>query len=282
MHSPRLADRDAQPTLDVRLAELNVSLDVPRPLRATLNATLVRVPRASSEPALTVAVREHSDGWEISGGGRSSTVIPASSTMPEIAGAVFSRVRGDVATERGYKTMRAAVVERDGDAVALVGDDWQLATSVAAHLHVRGWNYVGSDSVFFDADNHAVVPIQKSLFLNSTCIDRLPTDYRRAVEVSPWYVTPRGISFYAVDPTIVGRGGAWGNTATLRGAVLVHHVPGEKAFIQGLSGAGLEHEQLARLNANWSNADAISLTFGSYFEACDLLERWFGTIRTRA
>ena len=204
--------------LDLRVADVNVRVEGPERILSLLNMTLSNVPRfgASVTPDFTIAVTAHDDAWEIRGVDGSRNVLATASAMPQVGGAVVSRAITDVATNRDLRTMRATVIEKDGRALAMIGDDWESAVTLATHLHGRGWRYVGSDHALFDPVTQQVHCIQKSLYINASSVSQLPVRYRRAVEASPWYVTPRGIWFYAVDPTAAGMQHTWTSFATLR------------------------------------------------------------------
>ena len=136
--------------------------------------------------------------------------------LPQVAGAVTSSLIADVADHAKLTVWRAAVVERDGHAVAFVGDDWESGLVLACHLHARGWRLLGGDYALIERETLTVRPTKKLLYATLSIMDELPNAYRRAVEVSPWYSTPHGLAFYAVDPALVHATPPWAESGRLR------------------------------------------------------------------
>jgi len=206
-HAPPTANA----TLDVCLAGVNARVNAPSHLAAMLALTLANVPPVGfgDEPDVVVSVAFQDDLWQIDGADGSRTSLPGPSALPQLSGATVTRLVNGVAARLNLRPLRAAVIERDGRALALIGDDWESAGILAAHLHGRGWTYVGGDHALIDPATCQVFAVQKLLYVNATSIAQLPLPYRRAVEASPWYVTPKGISFFAVDPSGVNAAPAW-------------------------------------------------------------------------
>lgn len=280
MLSPERVPARARRTLDMLVAHTAVRLEAPEPVLAVLDATLSHVPRITLDgPAdVTISVVANDDVFEIYGLAGSVKVLGAHSALPQIAGAVVTSIVTDVAAHRSIKTMRASVIEREGRGFALVGDDWESAITLAAHLHGRGWHLVGSDHVLIDPDDLRVYPLQKSLYVNSSAVAEFPIEYRRAVEASPWYVTPNGISFYAVDPRRAGYQHTWATTTTLAGVVVIDGTMLDRPALESVPSPTLLGERFARFGIDWSRVGIMDLRIGDYVETCDLLEHWFESV----
>jgi hypothetical protein len=267
-------------TLDLRVADVNLRVDGPQNVLAVLNTTLSNVPRfaAGATPDLTITVSASDEAWEIRGIDGQRNLLAPQSAMPQVGGAVVSRAVSDVATSCDMRTMRASVIERGGRALAMIGDDWESAIAIATHLHGRGWRFVGSDHALFDATTQTVHCVQKSLYINASSVAQLPVRYRRAVEASPWYVTPRGIWFYAVDPTATGLHHTWSSEATLAGVLVVDGAMVDIPLIEPVSAQRFTEERFSRFGIDWSTVGAADLRIGGNVETCDLIEHWFDSI----
>ena len=266
--------------LDLRVADVNVRVEGPDRIIALLGTTMSNVPRFDSRttPDLTIEVVSHDGAWEIRGIDGVRNVMATQSAMPQVGGAVVSRAVSDVALSCGFRTMRATVIERGGRALAMIGDDWESAITLATHLHGRGWHYIASDHVLFDPATHQVLCIQKSLYVNASSVSQLPVRYRRAVEASPWYVTPRGIWFYAVDPTAAGMRQTWSSSAMLCGVIIVDGTMVDSPLLEPIDGKRMKEDRYARLSIDWSAVEIADLRIGGYVETCDLIEHWFASI----
>jgi hypothetical protein len=280
-HNARRAAKSATP-LDLQLAEVKLRVEAPQDVLTLLDMTLSSVPRFDgvSSPDLTITVSELAEAWEIRGVDGRSHVLAPTSAMPQVGGAVVSRVVSDVAATCDLRTMRAAVIQRNGRALALLGDDWETAITLATHLHGRGWRFIGSDHALLDAASNQVYCVQKSLYVNATSVSHLPVKYRRAVEASPWYVTPRGIWFYAVNPTATGMHHAWSTSATLSGVLIVDGAMLDAPLIESVAPRQLEEDRLARFGIDWDAVGVADLRVGGYVETCDLIEHWFETLQS--
>jgi hypothetical protein len=278
--SPDLAPTGTLLTLDVRLAELNVRIEAPENVLAVLEATLAVVPRCApgSVPDVTIAVLPKDDVWEIRGLAGSLKVMAAQSALPQVAGAVVTSIMRDVAVIRDFKAMRATVIAKGDRALAMIGDDWESTITLAAHLHGRGWSYVGSDNALLDPLTLDVISIQKSLYVNSSAVGQFPANYRRAVEASPWYVTPQGISFYAVDPHGAGHKQTWSATAVLAGVIVIDGAITTRPSLESLETASLQSERFTRYGIDWGRIPAVDLRLGGFVDSCDLVEHWFESI----
>jgi hypothetical protein len=275
-----LAAASAPFSIDFRLAEVNVRVHAPSRIVSVLEATLSNVPRfgPSVSPQLTLSVMPKDEAWEIHGLEGAHQVMSGLSALPQVAGAVVSSAVRNVAASRRIITMRATVMERDGRAIALIGDDWESAITLATHFHGRGWTYVGTDNALLDPDTREVFCIQKSLYVNSSSLAQLPLQYRSAVEASPWYVTPQGISFYAVDPSGVNKARTWTHSAALSAIVIVDGGMADRPSLETVDRSRLRDDRFARLNLDWDQVPVIDLQIGTYVESCDLIEHWFGSL----
>jgi hypothetical protein len=280
-----LPDRGARSasrkTLELCLAGTNVRIEAPPGVLSVLDATLSFVPRyeTNGEAEIVIAVHSKDDAWEIQGLPGSFKALGTQSALPQIAGAVVMSAVHAVAANRKLKTMRASVIERDGRALAMVGDDWDSAITLAAHLHGRGWSFVGSDNVLLDPETLEVFPIQKSLYVNSSSVTHFPMEYRRAVEASPWYVTPQGISFYAVDPHFAGHRQTWASATLLQGIIIVDGTMMDRPSLESVDENRLQSESLSRLGVDWTRVGVVNLHLGAFADTCDLVEHWFESTR---
>jgi hypothetical protein len=280
LHSPDSGLVAAVATMDLCFADVKIRVEAPQRLLAVLDSTLLNVPRFAAEatPDLTISVVANGEAWEICGADGARKVLTAQSALPRIAGAIASTAITTAAGRRDYKTMRATVIEKGGRALAMIGDDWESAITLATHLHGRGWSYIGSDNALLHPETREVFCVQKSLYVNSSSVSQLPMKYRKAVEASPWYVTPQGISFYAVDPSGTAAGPAWTSSATLCGIVLVDGAMTDQPSLETIDEARLRDERFSRLRLDWKDVMVADLRMGGYVETCDLLEHWFGAV----
>lgn len=279
MHLPDPA-LTAALSIDLCLVEVKVRVEAPDRILAVLDATLSNVPRfsATTTPDLTISVFPKDDAWEIHGVDGVRKILAVQSALPQVGGAVVTSAIGYAAASRQYTTMRATVIEKDGRALAMIGDDWESAITLATHFHGRGWSYVGSDNALLDPVTREVFCIQKSLYVNSSSVSQLSARYRRAVEASPWYVTSQGISFYAVDPTGAGLGRTWTPSATLCGIIVVDGAMADNPSLESLEESRQRDERFTRLRLDWTLVSIADLQIGGFVETCDLIEHWFGSI----
>jgi hypothetical protein len=270
----------AYSTIDLCLADVNVRVQAPDSVLAILDATLLNVPRfaSSTMPDLSISVSPRDEIWDIHGADGSHKVLTTQSALPQVGGAIVTSAIGSVASSREYTTMRATVLEKDGRALAMIGDDWESAITLATHLHGRGWSYIGSDNALLDPATREVYCIQKSLYINASSVSQLPLLYRRAVEASPWYVTAQGISFYAVDPSGTRTGRAWTPSAALCGIVVVDGLMTDTPSLESVDSSRLRDERFTRLGLDWAHVSVSELRIGSFVDTCDLVEHWFGSL----
>ena len=222
----------------------------------------------------TIEVSNDEFFWRIRGNSQKShKVLSTASALPQLCGAIVSSLIADVAEAAKLHVCRAAAVERNGRSVVFLGDDWESCVVLSAHLHERGWRFLGGDYVLIDPTTLTIHATRKSLYATLAIMDELPASYRRAIEASPWYSTAREIAFYAVDPTLVFPTSAWAERGRL-GAVLI--VDGDVAEFPSLERAasraiseGISAEDLER-----AGVAVAAVRLGEYIATCDLLERW--------
>jgi hypothetical protein len=108
-------------------------------------------------------------------------------------------------------------------------------------------------------------------------MDELPNAYRRAVEVSPWYSTPHGIAFYAVDPALVPGAGPWAETGKLRAVLKLDGHSAEYPSLERADGfklpGGIGGNDLER-----GSVAIAEIKLGDYALTCDLVQRWFRSL----
>jgi hypothetical protein len=269
----------SQGALDFLIAGTLVHVDAPTRIMNVVRAMLANVPHSGSHllAAAKISVLPDGDAWDILGSDGSRTVMSAKSPLPRVGGAVVSRIINIAAEALNYAPMRATVVERAGQALAMIGDDWESAITIAAHLHGRGWSFIGGDNALFDPASGKVFPVQKSLYVNSSSVLQLPARYRRAVEASPWYATPQGISFYAVDPSSANLGQAWRPSALLSKVLVVDGAMADSPSLEAINTSRLSGDRFAQSYINWASVELADLRIGPFIETCDLIEHWFGT-----
>jgi hypothetical protein len=270
-------------SLCVRVADVDATIRGPRPVLSILGRTLMhaRRPLAGASVKTTIEVRNDEFAWRIHGSSpRSHKILSTASALPQVCGAVVSSLIADIAEAAGLNICRAAAVERAGRAAAFVGDDWESCVVLAAHLHARGWRFLGGDYVLIDPRTLIVHATRKLLYVTLSIMDELPLPYRRAVEASPWYSTPREIAFYGIDPTLVPSTSAWAERGRLAAILKVDGNVSEfpslerapwPAIGEGLSGEDLERAGVA----------VAEVKLGDYIATCDLLERWLQALPER-
>ncbi len=259
-----------------RIAGVEVELSGPTAVLALVRRTLLggTQPRGPAALRGRIDLRFDKDVWVISGTApRANKTLSQLSVLPEICGAVISAVLAEVAHHAGLYVWRASVVDRDGDALALVGDDWESGLVLAAHLHMRGWSYVSADYALVQLERQRVFGLRKLLYANSSMLQSLPLAYRRAVEASPWYVTRRDIAFHAIDPGLARRE-PWSDGGFLRAIVRVDGDAAEHPALERPQpfelGGGVQSEHLQLRGVTLAD-----LKLGGYIHTCDLLEAWF-------
>jgi len=263
-------------SLCVCVAEIDAAIRAPAPILAILSRTLTHAqkPHGCAPVRTTIDVTNDDSVWRIDGTSQHShKILSTTSALPQVCGAVVASLIADVAEVALLHACRAAAVERNGRAVALLGDDWESCIVLAAHLHARGWRLLGGDYVLIDPKTLTVHATRKSLYATLSIMDDLPNPYRRAIEASPWYSTSRDIAFYAVDPTLVLPASAWAERGRLSAVLIVDGDVAEfpslertpsRAISKGISGKDLEQAGVA----------VAGVKLGDCIATCDLLEHW--------
>ena len=279
-----LLSQDQAPTFrGWNIAGVDIMVKSPNSVTNILRQTLHHVPLSSSScrDFVQVEVSAANRDWEISStDGLSGKMLDRDAALPAVAGAVVSTMVRGAAACRGLRVVRAVTIENQGRAIAMVGDDWEGCMVLAAHLHARGWKYLGGDYALIDQESLSIVPFAKMLFLNSACFSGLPASYRPALEKSPWYSTPAGLAFYAVDPKGVGSGGvehSWSESGVLSAVVVADGQTETRPSLEILSHERFLPESFAGLRLLERNVRIERLTLGDLIATTDMLERRFGT-----
>ncbi len=264
-------------SLDFHVAGTDLQIRAPRAVLHTLGPMLAHVRRkwTGTELPLRIDVRRSDDVWHVTGTSpKSAKALGGTCALPRVAGATVASALIDVAEARGLDLWRAAVLERNGQGLALVGDDWESGVTLTTHLHTRGWRIVAGDYALVSRDRLVAHTFRKALHANSSSIDAFPLWYRAAVEASPWYATAHVIAFYAIDPTLVVGGAGWGESTPVRAIVNVDGRIAEHPAIEICEPFNLS-ESLRSDELSRRDVSAASLVLGPFVESCDLLERWF-------
>src|SRR5271165_7205274 len=160
-------------SLCVTVAGIDASIRAPRPVISVLNRILAQARRPPSSASVRANIDVDGDdvSWRISGSSEASRkVLSSRSALPQVAGAVISSLVCDIAATARLKVIRAAVIERDGRAVAFVGDDWESCITLVAHLHARGWRLLGGDYALIDLSTLTILATRKLLYVTLSCV----------------------------------------------------------------------------------------------------------------
>jgi hypothetical protein len=271
-----LAQVKAPEYLDFHFADADARVHAPQSVLDILDQMFAHIPRGWSGALTPIAidVTFKSDVWHISGSARGSRkMLAQTSTLPQIAGAAVSSLLAELSHHREISIWRSAVVEFEGQALALVGDDWESAITLAAHLHARGWRMVSGDYALVDLTTMSAIPFRKSLHVSSASVASFPLAYRGAIEASPWYSSAHAISFYAIDPTIVNGPSAWGDRSTIRSVLKVDGRIGQHPSLEAGEDFAIS-ETLKRSDLH-DNVDCAMLVAGGFIETADFIERWY-------
>jgi hypothetical protein len=269
--------------LRLHIADADVLICSPAGVLEIVDRMLAHVSRqwASVREPLRIDVAFDGDLWRVGGTSPSGRkTLGRLSALPQVAGAIVSSLLAELAHHRNFNVWRAAVVEHEGQALVMIGDDWESCVTLTAHLHTRGWRILGGDYALVSGDTMVVSAFKKVLHANSSCVASFPQWYRRAIEASPWYSTSQVIAFYAIDPTLVDVSGAWGDKAPLRAVLkidgLITDHPSLEAIEEFNFVSGFRHQELTR-----AGIEIASLALGNDFiETCDLVENWFQRLPT--
>lgn len=269
--------------LRLSIADADVIINGPSVVLEVVDRMLADVSRehTGTNPPLCIDVACASDMWTVHGSApKGRKALGRLSAMPQVAGAVISSLLAELAYHRNFKVWRAAVVERDGCALALIGDDWESCVTLAAHLHTRNWRILGGDYALVAGDTFVVTAFKKALHANSSCIASFPTWYRRAIEASPWYSASQVIAFYAIDPGLVAGDSPWGDPAPLRAVVKVEGRAAEHPSLETVEDFNFI-SGVSRRDFDAAGVEIADLTLGDFVETCDLLEQWFAALSVR-
>jgi len=266
--------------LQLRIADADVLIVAPRNVLDIVDRMLAHVSRvwSNERTPLRIDVDFDSDIWRVRGTAPSGRkALGRLSALPQVAGAVISSLVAELAHHRNFNVWRAAVVEHDGQALVLIGDDWESCVTLTAHLHTRGWRILGGDYALVSGDTMVVTAFKKVLHANSSCVASFPMWYRRAIEASPWYSTSAVIAFYAIDPMLVDGGSAWGDEAPLRAILKVDGSAADHPSLEATEeftfASGFRRNDLTR-----AGVEVANLVLGDFIETSDLVEKWFGQL----
>ena len=265
--------------LDLHIAGADIRLIAPADVISVLQEMFVQIERrwVAAEPLIEIVVSFDSDSWEIRGGASSSRkTLYRTSTAPQLAGAAIGSLLSELANHKRICIWRAAVIERRGSAIALVGNDWESSITLAAHMHARGWRIVSGDYALVDLSTMRALPFRKALHMNSTCVMAFPSAYRAAIEASPWYSSEYAISFYAVEPPQIDERSPWGDFSKI---CLVLNVDGRIAETPSLEDPG-DFAITQNLKSSSLPTDVYTalLILGGFNATVDLIESRFSSL----
>jgi hypothetical protein len=258
------------------IAGIDVSLRAPAHLLTIVDRMLTNVSReVRGVAAVGIEARCESDIWYISGTAPSSRkMLAPGAALPQVGGAVISAMLAELAHHHDVRVLRAAVVQHNGNALVLAGDDWESSITLAAHLNTRGWGLLGGDYALLAGESHTVLCFKKSLHANSSCLGEFPLWYRPALEASPWYSADDILAFYAIDPALVQQGSPWADAAPIRAFLTVDGRIAEHASLETGDDFG-SNSGLSRSDLERAGIEVAMLIRGSFVETCDFIERWF-------
>jgi hypothetical protein len=265
--------------LDIHFAEADARIHAPQSVLDVLDQMFAHLPRrwSGALPPIAINVAFESDMWQIGGSAPGSLkTLSQSSTLPQIAGAAVASLLAELSHHRNISVWRAAVVEFEGYALGLVGDDWESAITLAAHLHARGWRMVSGDYALVELSSMNAIPFRKSLHMSSSSVASFPLAYRGAIEASPWYSSTHAISFYAIDPTIVNGTSAWGERSVIRAVLKVDGRIGERPSLEAGENFAIS-ETVSRSDLH-QNVNSAMLILGGFIETADFIESWFSAL----
>jgi hypothetical protein len=270
------------PRLDVHLPGIDARVRAPQHVLDVVDQMFAHLSHVWTGEGTPVAidVTFDDDTWQIGGTAASSRkTLSRNSSLTQVAGAAIASLLAEFGEARGLSVWRAAVVERGNHALVLVGDDWESAITLAAHLHARGWRVVSGDYAIIDLATMQALPFRKLLHVSSASVADFPLPYRGAIEASPWYSSTHAISFYAIDPTGVNGSAAWGTQSSVRAIVKVDGRSAQHASLEAGDNFSIT-ETLSRSDIP-ANVDTAMLIMGGFIETADFLERWFSALPNR-
>ncbi|TAM76627.1 hypothetical protein EPN44_04725 [bacterium] len=289
-----------EPTVSVRYRVADVDIEVrgPKKAIASLERAFSRLPRVPADEgsAATIAIRHDANGWMID-----ETLSDQPRILDARAGGggwlameVANSIISEVAARSKFLIIHAAVLERDGEALAVAGRGFAGKSTVATHLLSRGWRMLSDEYAFVEPISGRLVPYQKLMYLRSGVIPLLPSSFRRSVEQSPWYGAANdGLGFYAIDPALSYGEQAWASGAHLRAVALLEAERAERPQVTECDPWSLIPEfqtlvwksgdlltGLAKLASALRGVRVSLVRPGSPLETADALETWFDSART--
>jgi hypothetical protein len=258
------------------IAGVDVSLRAPARLLVVVDRMLANVSReVTGDGTVAVEARCESDIWYITGNAPSSRkMLAPGAALPQVAGAVIASMLAELSHHHDVRVWRAAVVQHNGNALVLAGDDWESAVTLAAHLNTRGWGLLGGDYALVSGEKPTVMCFKKSLHANSSCLGSFPLWYRPALEASPWYSSDDILAFYAIDPTLVEQHAPWAEAAPIRAFLTVDGHTSEHPSLELGEDFG-RHGGVSRAELEAAGIEVAQLVRGRFVETCDFIERWF-------
>jgi hypothetical protein len=249
------------------IAGVDVSLRAPARLLVVVDRMLANVSReVTGDGTVAVEARCESDIWYITGNAPSSRkMLAPGAALPQLA---------ELSHHHDVRVWRAAVVQHNGNALVLAGDDWESAVTLAAHLNTRGWGLLGGDYALVSGEKPTVMCFKKSLHANSSCLGSFPLWYRPALEASPWYSSDDILAFYAIDPTLVEQHAPWAEAAPIRAFLTVDGHTSEHPSLELGEDFG-RHGGVSRAELEAAGIEVAQLVRGRFVETCDFIERWF-------
>ena len=277
MHEP-LADAAARAhgTLHVRLADTDVLVQAPSCVLNPLDLILRYVPRdwqSNADPVL-VRMQQSRFGWRLTSPGIDLMTVGGDRPEPEVARVLLDFMMRAASKHSQKLFVPAAVVEREGRAVAFVGSDHRTSLAVAAHLSMRGWQWLSGNYAIVDPASLTIEPFRAKFAVVASMVARMPLQYRRAVEASPWYAVERDLAFYAVDPARCDAIPVWSDGAIVVAAIIVDGEVRDGGLIHDV-GSALPGAFGSRQSDRENRTPRLGrLALGSMVDSCDAVEEW--------
>lgn len=230
---------------------------------STLSRLLESTHRRHCSPARTSAAKSRDHARSV------SVHIAPPDRSPELALRNAQReIAGEVAAVNGLLAIEAVVVERNGRALAIVGEPGSGKSTLAAHLMARGWKLLTDDIAFVDPQRGSIVGHHGLMHFQSGALPHLPAAFRATLERSKWFVGEDGqLQFYEVDPESAFGAHVWSNEAIFDAVVLLDERAGAHAVDGDVPAADLP-EAFRTLRSGAIGRDRpVRIT--------DRVERWY-------
>jgi hypothetical protein len=256
-----------------RLANAVVRIEGPEPLITALDRMLPCRGGGNDlvEPIVSLRVTWSDEAWEIRCDGASTHEFGALSPGALVAEKTVGIAAAEAAKRTGVTLLRAAILQRSGFSLALVGDDVDSWLTLAFHLHAREWTTVSFSHSFVDRDRLTVVSLGKLATIASSRIADVPRRCRAAIEASPWYDSGDDLLFYAVDPS--KGSGAPATAVHLISALVI--VDGEIASAAAIEEAPCdEARRFLGDHPRRGDLRCARLKLGHPIASCDAVESW--------